>query len=130
MKVYIVTAGDYSSYHICGIFSTKVLAKKFINSFKRKNLFNDFNDIVTWNLDNFKEYLEQKFKPYFVRMNKEGDTLCIEPSDNNYINDYGNINFDIKGNLYNYIWAKDEEHAIKITNEKRIQLIEQDKWKK
>lgn len=39
MKIYIVTSGEYSEYHICGVFTKKKLAKEYakINGFSSQN---------------------------------------------------------------------------------------------
>ena len=39
------------------------------------------------------------------------------------------VGFDIRKNMYISIFAKDETHAIKIANEKRVQLIAENRWK-
>jgi len=38
--------------------------------------------------------------------------------------------FDWANNLFNYCFAKDKKHAIKVTNELRIRLIAEDTWGK
>ncbi len=32
-KIYLVTLGTYSDYRVCGVFTTKTQAKKYINKF-------------------------------------------------------------------------------------------------
>jgi len=130
-KVYIVTSGKYSDYRISGVFTTEKLAQGFIDAFDDETTY-DFM-IEVWELDAQKEYINKGYKAYFVRMSKEG-TGKGEISDSSYgfvSNDsWKKYGFDVRGNLYNHCFAKDEAHALKITNELRAQLIATNKWGK
>lgn len=125
MNVFIVTQGNYSGYHICGVFAKEPLAQKFIDSFK-DNQYNEMR-IEVWELNPFKLELAKEYKPYFIRMDKEGNTLEIHKTDSTY--SLGEGGFDIHFNMYLHCFAKDEAHAIKIANEKRTQLIAKNEWR-
>lgn len=126
MKVYIVTSGSYSDYGIDAVFSTRDLAKKYISSLNSSR-FHEFV-IETWDLDSHKEELRKGFKLFFVRMDKQGNTQEIEHSDHE--GNYEDPAFDVDSNLISFVLAKDETHAIKIVNERRIRLIAENSWEK
>ena len=126
-KVYVVTSGSYSDYGISGIFTTRKLAQAFIASFKK----GEFNDIETWTLNPFEIQLKAGHKPYFLRIDKKGNTSDIKIADSSYgFEENMNHGFDISNNMYLYIYALSPEHAIKIANEKRVQILAKDKWPK
>ena len=126
--IYVVTAGDYSDYHIEGVYSTKEKARLAVKLFG----LDDFNDenIEEWKLDETLPHPKGMWF-YVVEMNEEGDVneTKIENAKyaENFIKDrwrpYGDdVHIDF------YMWAKDEKHAIKIANEMRIQLIANNQW--
>lgn len=121
MKIYIVTKGSYSDYHICAIFSTEEKAQRLVDSLNRR-----------WNTPCIEEYeidaveIPKGYKNYFVRMTKEGSVLEQNISDSTYfMNETG---FDINQNIFSYQFAEDETHAVKITNERRVQKIANNEW--
>ena len=127
MKAYIITEGDYSDYHIIGVYSTKELAEN------ANTLFDGC--IEEFELD--KTYdIPVGYKPFDVRMDKDGNNAEAKS--------YGcsseeSLNRHVKTRCYFYTrnaWnykrkledcehffcqciAKDETTAIKIANEKR-----------
>lgn len=126
--VYIVTKGKYSDYHICGVFSNRKRAKFFADHIEDAK-------IEKWELDSDVDILKHK-QLYFVRMNKNGDTIEVgDISKDEFEVEYWNAmrdesDFDINGNLFTTVFAKDEQEAVKIVNEKRIQLIANGIWKR
>ena len=126
-KIYIVTEGEWSDYHICAPFSKEKDAILFTKKFKNKHT--AFN-IEEWIVDNenFKKY-----DIYFIRMKKNGDVdECeLENRDYNYrCTMEKRISFDVSGNMFVSVFAKNEKHAIKIVNEKRIQILAENNWGK
>lgn len=108
--IYVLTEGDYSDYHIIGVYSTKELAEKA--KFVYPN-----SEIEEYSLDNVSQY-PPGMRAWFVniengKLNYTGqinpDTGV--PSEHSY--DYG------ENDSYNvYCWATDEEHAQKIALDK------------
>lgn len=127
--VFLVTRGDYSDYRVCAVFTEKSLAEKYIDSFKI-NSCEEFR-IEIYQLNPFSFELKNDYKPFFLRMKRDGECTEIYVSDSPYgfENENIDIGFDIHKNMYISIFAKDETHAIKIANEKRVQLIAEDLWK-
>ena len=125
--VYLVTRGDYSDYSVVAVFTEKKLAEKYIDSFK-KSQYSEFR-IEVYTLNPHEEQLKKDYKPYIVRMAKNGYVIQIDILESHYNLDNPNIKFDVNNYMVLYLFAKDKKHAIKIANEKRGQLIALNRWK-
>lgn len=126
--IYVVTSGSYSDYGINAVFDDEQLAKDFIAMFEKGNYID--MQIEEWKLNPEEENIRAKRKLYFLRMNKEGIASDISIEGSSFSIDYINtIQFDNKKNLMIRCFADDEKHAIKIANEKRAQVIANNKWK-
>ena len=121
MKVYVVTDGAYSDYRVLCICSTKEKA------LRAKSLYCAENDIAEYELDQMHEHPEGMFW-YCVSMLSSGDGADVRKESIEYTHKdkwrpYGD------GHLVSfYMWAKDDEHAIKIANERRAILIATNQW--
>jgi len=140
-KVFLVTTGSYSDYYIVGACSTM---EKAVELKKLTAADNDINEMI---LDKFPDHPIGHYW-YQVTMDGRGTTtrILIEDciSKNNKTNyeewwPYGGgcrcpicrhhldaLSLD-ESMIFN-MWAKDENHAIKIANERRIRLIETNSW--
>jgi hypothetical protein len=123
MKVYVVTDGDYSDYHIVSVFSTGEKAKEFIEKMCKEGIIEEYD------IDAYIEPLEKGYFPYFVRMTKEGEVLECRKYDCSYP-DLDELDFDINKNMYTKCWAKDDGHAIKIAGERRRVILAEERWGK
>jgi len=120
--VYVVTSGEYSSYSIEGVFTDKVLAEKLVD--KLNESYKVLHERVR--IEEFFLNLPiDDFEVTTVRMTKEGSVLEVLHSVGR---DTGTHGFDDPGNLMWSIYGKDEKRAIKVTNEKRAQLIANNLW--
>ena len=109
MKIYVVTQGDYSDYHIVAVCTKKASAERI------KNLLTD-----GWCDPEIEEYesdvydINPTYKAYHVVIWKNGDIKCEEEY-NSYcaedVNEY-------KDWFVYDVFAKDEEHAKKIALDK------------
>lgn len=126
--VFLVTRGDYSDYRVCAVFTDKKLAQKYIDSFEKA--YDEFR-IENYKLNPFSKELKADYKPYFLRMKKDGTCTEIYVKDSSYgfESEDLDVGFDIHKDMYLSVFAKDEKHAIKIANEKRVQLIAENRWK-
>lgn len=122
-KIYVVTDGNYSDYRIMGVFDSKEKAELYIDSF--------YGRIEEYVLNPYNEELKNGFKSFAVYMNINGSTekygiKCGNGStnDNSFFNYYGDDEIYLIANM----WAKDEQHAIKIANERRVQYIANNTW--
>lgn len=124
-KIYVVTCGEYSDYGIEAIFDNKELAEKFISCFE----WYDWHQptVEEWELNPLKKEIKSGLNPFFVRMGKDGVTLDVHKVED-FPSFIGLARFDFTNNMYISCMAKDEKHAIKIANEKRLMLIAENKW--
>jgi hypothetical protein len=123
--IYAVSSGCYSDYRIDAIFDNKELAQKFIDTFDSR----EFNEIEEYDINPNEYELKNNYSVYFVRMDRNGNSIEIEKRDSTYDCFNDNCGYCVKGNMYTTVWAKDEKHAIKITNERRINEIHLGRFK-
>lgn len=121
MKVYVITKGAYSCYHICAVATDKkkaeILRKAFSDSW-------DEAEIETYETDQFITEIENGFKLYNCGL-KDGEDLSISTylEDLDYMTD---SDFRVKRFSKGWcapgygikVWAKDKDHARKIAADK------------
>lgn len=123
MKVYVVYKGSYSDRHVVGVCSTEELADRLV-----------LLETDGWNTPYWEVYTVDEIPtcppgllPYSVTMDRHGGVEEIEREGVSKfrpdIDDYGQDNL-----MYFSAWAKDKAHAIKIANERRVQLIAMNIW--
>ena len=131
MKVYVVTAGKYSDYHIVAIFTDEKVANKY----NEEMLLND-NSVLTMETDVVEESPVGLY-PYEVYMEYDGTVAILhrisiddfKPCENLINFKHGVKHGDKNENyLKALVYAKDKEHAVKIVNEKRTQMIARNEW--
>jgi len=113
---------ERSDYRISGVFDDKELAQKFVDTFSRE--YYDMG-IEEWELNPYRIELGKNYKPYSLTMDKDGNSFDIEVNASAYI---GETLWRRDGKMVFGCLAKDQKHAIKIANEKRTQLIANNKW--
>lgn len=137
-KLYLLTSGQYSDYHVEGVFSSLEKVEEY--KLQHKRLFINYerevckNESVEELLDNYYHYfndpeeisvdeaiLPSGLQPYNVTMDTNGDNteVCYSESYNYWYKGFGLH----KNRLTFKVLAKDKAHAIKIANDRRIQLI-------
>lgn len=124
MKVYVLTSGIYSNYHVVGIFSSEAKALGAAESMGLK-IASDQGSIDEYEMD---EFFRSGMFAYRVTMNLRGNDAQIvltEAPDDNRVE--GNWRMFIERNEHGWFrtecWARDSEHALKIANERRIQWL-------
>ncbi len=141
----LVTSGEYSDYRVRGVFSSKEKADSF-----KKDFPGEF-----WNDDELIE-LDKRIvvpagrKPFYIEMCRDGKVgeikekrldLDIAEETNKERERIWFIDWVwVEGKrlslangeerLCAYFWAKDKQHAVKIANEKRVQIIAMNQWGK
>jgi hypothetical protein len=134
MIVYIVTHGSYSDYGLEGVFSSREKAQEYIDHETKDNEYSEFNDILEVEVDNvYNLKVRDNYKHYTINIDIDG----------NIWTDIGGYSwFDLTNKrLYNHFYTiyrdnsiffnivtKDKEHAIKIANDKRAELIALNQW--
>ena len=117
----MVTDGSYSEYSVCGIYST------IENAEIAKKIRAADNAIVEIEMDDFFGAPTGMFW-YEVDMDKNGNTKNVQICDAMWkCDDEWKPCGDDENVVFN-MWAKDESHAVKIANERRIRLVESNLW--
>ena len=116
--IYILTEGDYSDYHVIGVYSTEELAKKAQFVYKD-------SQIEEYALDDVPEY-PPGMKGWYVNIDdaKPDDPYSYQvspdyatiPSESEY-----NYHYNKQTGYYVYCWAVDEDHSLKIARDKYYQ---------
>lgn len=117
MKIYVVTQGCYSDYHII----TATTDEKLANEIAKK-----FSD--GWDKARVEEYedTEPYLKPiFFVRFDRQGKVIAIynKSKESIFYKAINECDFDVYRNIYVTVQADNEEHAIKIASEKRAEFL-------
>tara|TARA_R110000868_G_scaffold199857_1_gene446954 strand:+ start:161 stop:529 length:369 start_codon:yes stop_codon:yes gene_type:complete len=110
--IYVLTEGDYSDYHIVGVYSTKELAEK-------AQFVYEYSSIEEYSLDNLPDY-PPGMKAWCVHFD-DGKLKCsyqANPIDCKIPNEFG---YDDNETYIVYCWAVDKEHAEKIALDKYYQ---------
>ena len=137
--IYVVTQGHYSDYSIRGVFSTKEKAQEFIVfAEKTENIkWNDKYEIEEHLINEFQTYIqriEKGYKYYDVYIDIDGNSRIYDKTKNIHYYELDECkvykNSHNKKELCFNIWAKSEQHAVKIANEKRAQIVANNEWDK
>ena len=125
VKAYIVTDGDYSDYHIVGVYSTEEQAEQARLNFNA-------DSVETWELDS--DICDHGgLLRYDVVMDRDGNTTSISRESNRDKpsrdwQPYGRRHKGEEYLMFFPVWANNEEHAVKIANERRAQLVASGQW--
>jgi hypothetical protein len=133
-KVWLLTAGSYSDFHIVGVYSKRENAENALQAFGG-------GDIEEYRIDPHMDRINAGLSYFSVHMAKNGSTsynngghvFRIERIDVNPIpvevgraalirSSDGTAWMDVE------CWARDEKHAVKIANEQRVSKIASGEW--
>jgi len=128
--VFVVTQGDYSDYHITGIYTKRELAQAAVEHVEKEGGYYS-PSIEEWIVDNGPT-IPHSYKLYTVGMQRDGSVFHSEedtfggglPDDEER---FSYSWFPLDGWSFKVV-AKTMQHAIKIVNEKRIQLVANNDW--
>jgi len=130
-KVYLLTDGCYSDYHVVGVYSTKQAAEEV-----RVLIDSEDASVAECPLDELKP-IPDGFSLWRVEMGRDGTVLAAEqlaervaerPSFGVWERYERGVPVQDSAYLQGWVLARDQEHAIKITNEKRAQIIAENNW--
>lgn len=131
-RVFVVTSGEYSDYGIEAIYTDRALAEAYIKG--RKEEYSP-PEIEEWRLDVGAEFLNMGYHSYRVRMDRDGNSPefgrgvvlnCPETNDSISLD---TDNYFWPQEALFHVWAKSPEHAVKIANEHRVQMIANGEWR-
>lgn len=111
MKIYVVTDGEYSDYHIITATIDRSVAEKLAKKFGAE-------------IEEY-ENAEVMLQPmWFIRFDKNGDVCeCRQITATYSYHDNGLCRFDVKGQVYVNIIADTVEQAIKAGAERRAKFL-------
>lgn len=122
--VWVVEDGDYSDYCVIGVYSEEASALQAASMFG--------GDVSEWPLDPGVDEINRGLKPYYVAMSRNGGNVSTF-QENSLPGEKGYWIYESYGArkhiLTTSVWATSKDHAIKIVNEKRIQILAADAWK-
>lgn len=111
MKIYVITSGDYSEYHICAVADNMKRAKELQKFFGAEY-------IETYDTETYTNIFERGYKEYSCHMYKDGTIDINESLGHEYphfkVHKYGAA----RENYHLDVIAKDKEHAQKIFTDK------------
>ena len=120
MRVYIITAGAYSDYHICGVATTEekaeMMRRYFCNGWQTAR-------VTEWDTDNVENVVLRRV--YHLAITREGvihQEMEEWTSDGNYENQFGWDSYK-KDCVWGSIVADNLEQAQKILTDKRAEMI-------
>ena len=119
MKIYVITKGHYSDYHIITATTDEKMAYKIKEKFSGNGGY-DEADIEVF------EDAELFLKPcYFMRFDENGNVIENKECKTKYGYDQES-NIDFKGRFYTYVVTDNAEKAIKIGAERRAMWLAQE----
>lgn len=137
MKVYVIEQGSYSDYRVVGVFSTREYAEQIAARINAADHYEEAT-VEEWPLDPGVAELNQGMKKHIVWMRKDGAVERVEAIEEvtgadtfreweretapAYLTKGPNV-------LQASVWATDATHAVKIANERRIQMLALNTWK-
>ena len=121
--IYLVTQGTYSDYSVVGAFSD------YARALDLSAILSDAR-VETYELDEYVEVAKRGLVPIEVLMSENGDSEVYRWENLDYPEGgSASIVADSDGPyLQCHCWARDEEHAVKIANEIRAQIIASNNW--
>ena len=139
--IWVIEKGSYSDYRVVGVYSTKEGAELVCARINGEGSYEPAT-VAEWPLDPGVEAINQGLAPFTVWMLRDGTTeKCVQYDDDfEYtFNDSLTIwrrsgapayrGQHVQDCLTGRVFAKDSIHAIKIVNERRVQMIANGEWK-
>lgn len=135
-KVYVVTEGEYSAYHIVGVFDSLEKAQAFRELFwdEEQNFYRINELIEEYDLNPYQKEVDARLKRYIVLMSNSGDVKQTSLGTDHYDELTQAVEYVIRranrrsAELLVFCWAQDQDHAIKIANEKRAWILANNLW--
>ncbi len=119
--IYIVTGGIFFHGVIYGGFSSRKLANAFRRCYKGDARFSDMC-VCRVEVDVAKDELLSGYKPFHVEMNSSGEVAEVYRVNQPRTPRFGFYR------LENCCLAENRNHAIELTNELRVKLLNEDRW--
>lgn len=139
-KIFAVNSGVYSDYRVVALFSTQEKAQAFMNAAPNQ----EYNDIEVYELDPpAADLLRRGYSVWYILMRHDGTTERVERTENDHYDVVEAPRYFVWERtkfavfawantpdvLVSKVWAKTEMQAVKIVNERRVQMIANGEWK-
>lgn len=129
--IWVIEDGSYSDYRVVGVFSSESNALGMAAALGLEP-----DSVSQWRLDPGVEHLNEGRTLWKVAMSATGEVKKVARAEDSRLSDVPDSpEFQLYGytsglglTLHATTWAADAAHAVKITNEHRIQLRAQGKW--
>lgn len=133
--VWAIEQGEYSDYHVVGVFTSAVDAELVVDTIGGDST------IAEWPLNPAVADIRAGRKPFWVLMLRDGTVESVRPTEPNDHELAGRAWIHRRSSapafqgtglpdaLQVTAWATDEQHAVKIANEKRLQMIASGEWR-
>ena len=119
-RIYVVTRGCYSDYHIVAIYDTREAAEAMCRVLNENEGSYDSAGVEDFELNAGQDEIQAGLLPYFVRLNRSsGDVMELHRTDSDYRVFSADVGVDINKNIHTTVWASSPEAAAKIANERR-----------
>lgn len=136
-KVWVVTGGSYSDYHIVRIFSTEELATAYATTHNDRGSWRSSDlGVEEWELDEDADAIRAGRFWWGVWMKRDGEVIFAgcegiarpDIPETDLIRDTFSPKDHKPLRLRTYVESPTAEHAIKVANERRAQLIANGHW--
>ena len=122
--IYVVTAGQYSEYHIMAVFTSQHVADKYVETVNGGG--DVYAEVEEWEVDVLAPAVRGNLKPYLVQIKVE--SADVEKVVHTHWFRWGQEPSVSIASLYPQTmivrcYAKDEQHAAKIAMEKRAEWL-------
>lgn len=139
-SIFVIEQGEYSDYRVVGVFSSKKGAELVCRAINAGQNYREAT-VAEWPLDPGVADLSAGRVPFKVWMLRDGTTERVEQSGVSSHDLAGSVELWRRSSAPAYrrkgvqdclnctVWATDEQHAVKIVNEKRVQMIANGEWR-
>jgi hypothetical protein len=135
-KVYLVSTGHYSDYSIDAVFDTRELAEMYVRTYPGNGKW-DVPEIEEYDLNPHEPTIRLGLVAHRIVMGRDGTTNHIETASRGGHPDepetfisgpWKGLGRDEPATLVVHVLARNEQHAVKIANERRVQMIAMNEW--
>lgn len=131
-KIYLLTTGAYSDYRIIGAYSSKPIARKAMKAEgfdpEKEGKSHAGASIEEWDIDDLPKRPKGLWR-WCVWMRRNGDVTLAELT--SCWDSKKSVEFRVqsdKSAAHCEVWARDQDHAIKIVGDRRRQMIASGEW--
>jgi hypothetical protein len=139
-SVWVIEKGSYSDYRVVGVYTSEEKARIVCDAINKTDGEYDEAEIAEWPLDPAADEINQGMTQYLVYMRRDGTAERCEPrslsaygiGEQSYIWKRSDARafqgVAVADVLVSTVFATDEKHAIKVANERRMQMIAMNQW--